>query len=258
MVYQLALACQFAGRSVTTMLPEEGVVIRLAGDGPPRFGPSIFLGTPCCQCSPPGPKSESIQAHRAPPPPPSPRRSFTITLPARGRSQPHPNFSRCRPPAPSDPGGDAESCQPLYRYPFTNCTPLRPPPQHHSRHPLRPGQHQHGRVPHVPYLPGRVQRSPQPPLPTPSRWPAIAAAPRSGSKSARGDVVPTDDSDSLDPLDQVCQLLLQGEIVAIKGIGGIHLACDCHQRKPPSSQLRQRKTALPQTLCVDGAGPFRD
>jgi hydrogenase maturation protein HypF len=32
----------------------------------------------------------------------------------------------------------------------------------------------------------------------------------------------------LDDVDAVCTLLQKGEIVAIKGIGGIHLACDAH------------------------------
>ncbi|BCL34825.1 carbamoyltransferase HypF [Nostoc sp. MS1] len=44
----------------------------------------------------------------------------------------------------------------------------------------------------------------------------------------------------LDDVDAVCTLLQKGEIVAIKGIGGIHLACDATQ-ETAVQKLRQRK-----------------
>jgi hydrogenase maturation protein HypF len=44
----------------------------------------------------------------------------------------------------------------------------------------------------------------------------------------------------LDDVDAVCTLLQKGEIVAIKGLGGIHLACDATQ-KTAVQRLRQRK-----------------
>ncbi|WP_448268106.1 carbamoyltransferase HypF [Nostoc sp. DSM 114159] len=44
----------------------------------------------------------------------------------------------------------------------------------------------------------------------------------------------------LDDVDAVCTLLQKGEIVAIKGLGGIHLACDATQ-KTVVQKLRQRK-----------------
>ncbi|AFY47057.1 (NiFe) hydrogenase maturation protein HypF [Nostoc sp. PCC 7524] len=44
----------------------------------------------------------------------------------------------------------------------------------------------------------------------------------------------------LDDVDAVCTLLQKGEIVAIKGIGGIHLACDATQ-EAAVQKLRQRK-----------------
>ena len=44
----------------------------------------------------------------------------------------------------------------------------------------------------------------------------------------------------LDDVDAVCTLLQKGEIVAIKGIGGIHLACDATQAAAVQ-KLRQRK-----------------
>ncbi|MBH8562729.1 carbamoyltransferase HypF [Nostoc sp. CENA67] len=44
----------------------------------------------------------------------------------------------------------------------------------------------------------------------------------------------------LDDVDAVCTLLQRGEIVAIKGLGGIHLACDATQ-ETAVQKLRQRK-----------------
>ncbi|MEH2061113.1 MAG: carbamoyltransferase HypF [Nostoc sp.] len=44
----------------------------------------------------------------------------------------------------------------------------------------------------------------------------------------------------LDDVDAVCTLLQKGEIVAIKGLGGIHLACDATQ-ETAVQRLRQRK-----------------
>ncbi len=44
----------------------------------------------------------------------------------------------------------------------------------------------------------------------------------------------------LDDVDAVCTLLQKGEIVAIKGLGGIHLACDATQ-EAVVQKLRQRK-----------------
>ncbi len=44
----------------------------------------------------------------------------------------------------------------------------------------------------------------------------------------------------LDGVDAVCTLLQKGEIVAIKGLGGIHLACDATQ-EAAVQKLRQRK-----------------
>ncbi|AKG23772.1 carbamoyltransferase HypF [Calothrix sp. 336/3] len=44
----------------------------------------------------------------------------------------------------------------------------------------------------------------------------------------------------LDDVDAVCTLLQRGKIVAIKGIGGFHLACDATQ-ETAVNQLRQRK-----------------
>jgi len=56
---------------------------------------------------------------------------------------------------------------------------------------------------------------------------------------ADGNVV-TDPISALDDVDAACNLLQRGEILAIKGIGGIHLACDA-TNEAAVQKLRERK-----------------
>ncbi|MDB9501262.1 carbamoyltransferase HypF [Nodularia spumigena] len=53
----------------------------------------------------------------------------------------------------------------------------------------------------------------------------------------------------LDDVDAVCTLLQKGEIVAIKGLGGIHLACDATQ-EAAVQKLRQRKRRYHKPLAL--------
>ncbi len=53
----------------------------------------------------------------------------------------------------------------------------------------------------------------------------------------------------LDDVDAVCTLLQRGEIVAIKGLGGIHLACDATQ-EIAVQKLRQRKNRYRKPLAL--------
>ncbi|HLO83691.1 MAG TPA: carbamoyltransferase HypF [Nostocaceae cyanobacterium] len=53
----------------------------------------------------------------------------------------------------------------------------------------------------------------------------------------------------LDDVDAVCTLLQKGEIVAIKGLGGIHLACDATQ-EAAVQKLRQRKKRYHKPLAL--------
>jgi hydrogenase maturation protein HypF len=53
----------------------------------------------------------------------------------------------------------------------------------------------------------------------------------------------------LDDVDAVCTLLQKGEIVAIKGLGGIHLACDATQ-ETSVQKLRQRKGRYYKPLAL--------
>ncbi|MBE9148267.1 carbamoyltransferase HypF [Coleofasciculus sp. LEGE 07092] len=63
-------------------------------------------------------------------------------------------------------------------------------------------------------------------------------------EQANGQVV-----DTSDPLDTVCILLQQGEIVAIKGLGGIHLACDATNERTVQ-KLRSRKQRYHKPLAL--------
>ncbi|MEH2037798.1 carbamoyltransferase HypF [Nostoc sp.] len=55
----------------------------------------------------------------------------------------------------------------------------------------------------------------------------------------------------LDDVDAVCSLLQKGEIVAIKGLGGIHLACDATQ-ETAVQKLRQRKKRYHKPFALMG------
>ncbi len=54
---------------------------------------------------------------------------------------------------------------------------------------------------------------------------------------------------TMDDLDAVCTLLQKGEIVGIKGLGGIHLACDATQ-ETAVQKLRQRKRRYDKPLAL--------
>ncbi|MHC5611805.1 MAG: carbamoyltransferase HypF [Nostoc sp.] len=67
-----------------------------------------------------------------------------------------------------------------------------------------------------------------------------ACGPTAWLERADGKSVTASMFSMLDDVDAVCTLLQKGEIVAIKGLGGIHLACDATQ-ETPVEKLRQRK-----------------
>ena len=64
--------------------------------------------------------------------------------------------------------------------------------------------------------------------------------PKAWLEQADGKPITTSSFSRLDDVDAVCTLLLQGEIVAIKGLGGIHLACDA-TNEAAVQKLRSRK-----------------
>lgn len=64
--------------------------------------------------------------------------------------------------------------------------------------------------------------------------------PRAWLERSDGQPIASDMFSTLDDVDAACTLLQRGEIVAIKGIGGIHLACDA-TNETAVQRLRQRK-----------------
>ncbi|TAF09305.1 MAG: carbamoyltransferase HypF [Nostocales cyanobacterium] len=68
----------------------------------------------------------------------------------------------------------------------------------------------------------------------------FTCGPRACLERADGKPVIADMFSMLDDVDAVCTLLQKGEIVAIKGLGGFHLACDATQ-ETAVQKLRERK-----------------
>lgn len=64
--------------------------------------------------------------------------------------------------------------------------------------------------------------------------------PKAWLERADGKPIVSDMFSMLDDVDAVCTLLQRGEIIAIKGIGGIHLACDA-TNETAVQKLRERK-----------------
>ncbi|MEA5583142.1 carbamoyltransferase HypF [Nodularia harveyana UHCC-0300] len=73
--------------------------------------------------------------------------------------------------------------------------------------------------------------------------------PRAWLERADGKPVTASMFSMLDDVDAVCTLLQKGEIVAIKGLGGIHLACDATQ-EAAVQKLRQRKGRYHKPLAL--------
>ncbi|MBD2292765.1 carbamoyltransferase HypF [Anabaena sphaerica FACHB-251] len=68
----------------------------------------------------------------------------------------------------------------------------------------------------------------------------FTCGPRAWLERADGKVISSDMFSMLDDVDAVCTLLQKGQIVAIKGLGGFHLACDATQ-ETAVKKLRERK-----------------
>ncbi len=126
-----------------------------------------------------------------------------------------------------------------FRYPFTNCTHCGP---------------RLSIIETVPYDRERTTMAPFPLCdecaaefgdPSDRRFHAQpiachACGPRASLERLDGKVVSFDQHSMLDDVDAVTSLLQKGEIVAIKGLGGFHLACDATNDEAVS-RLRARK-----------------
>jgi hydrogenase maturation protein HypF len=130
-----------------------------------------------------------------------------------------------------------------FRYPFINCTNCGP------RYTI---------IDDIPYDRPQTSMKPFPCAPAarrntmipkivgfmPSPMPAPSAARMCSCWTADGQA-----SDTKDPIGTVVDLLKQGRIVAIKGLGGFHLAVDA-ENEPAVARLRQRKHREEKPLAL--------
>jgi hydrogenase maturation protein HypF len=130
-----------------------------------------------------------------------------------------------------------------YRYPFTNCTNCGPRFTIIADIPYdRPNTTMH----HFRMCPECQQEYDDP---LDRRFHAQPnACPKCGPQlelvNARGNLVPCDDA-----ISKTCQLLKEGEIIAIKGLGGFLLACDATSQTVVN-RLRQRKNRPAKPLAI--------
>ena len=108
-----------------------------------------------------------------------------------------------------------------YRHALDQLHELRTALHDRARPALRPAAHDDGAVPDVPGVRGRVRRRRRPALPRPAELlPGVRPAPaRWSTRTARRCA-------GEDPIADAAALLAAGRIVAVKGLGGYHLAVD--------------------------------
>ena len=107
-----------------------------------------------------------------------------------------------------------------YRYPFLNCTNCGPRLTIITGAPVRPPAHDDGGVRDVCRVPRGIRRPARPPVPRPAdRLPGLRSAPR--APDHRGQPIATADPHRLGGRGAA----RRARSVAIKGLGGYHLAC---------------------------------
>ena len=131
---------------------------------------------------------------------------------------------------------------------------LRPALHDHRGSALRPGAHHHAALPAVPGLPARNTKTRPTGAFTPSPTPARCAGRGCGWCGARTaaaivELAEGTPHDPAAPIRAAAELLRRGEILAVKGLGGFHLACDATDGEAVR-RLKQRKRRPHKALAV--------
>ena len=143
-------------------------------------------------------------------------------------------------------------------YPFTNCTNCGPQVHDHRGPALRPRADDDAELPAVPGLPAGVRGPGRPALPRGAqRVPGVRAARAAAAVGGEGDGVielaAGGEAGPAAPIRAAADLLRAGEILAVKGLGGFHLACDATDGEAVR-RLKQRKRRPDKPLAVMFAG----
>jgi len=222
-VYRLAKACNLVGEVCND---GQGVLIYVSGTTEAIADFVQRLQTDC----PPLAKIESI--HRTPNPGDRTFHDFTIAQSVNSSVQ-----TQIPPDAATCPHCQADTFDVRsrwYNYPFTNCTHCGPRLSIIRSIPYDRKQTSMAKFAMCPdcareYHDIDNRRFHAQPIACP------VCGPRVWLERANGEKI-----DTANPIDTVCTLLKQGEIVAIKGLGGIHLACDA-TNETTVQRLRSRK-----------------
>ncbi|MEQ8540862.1 MAG: carbamoyltransferase HypF [Coleofasciculus sp. D1-CHI-01] len=222
-VYRLAKACNLVGEVCND---GQGVLIYVSGTTDAIADFVQRLQTDC----PPLAKIESID--RTPNPGDRTFHDFTIIQSVNSTVQ-----TQIPPDAATCPQCQAETFDVRsrwYNYPFTNCTHCGPRLSIIRSIPYDRKQTSMADFALCPdcareYHDIENRRFHAQPIACP------VCGPRVWLEGANGEKI-----DTANPIDTVCTLLKQGEIVAIKGLGGIHLACDA-TNETTVQRLRSRK-----------------
>ncbi|MGA9378834.1 MAG: carbamoyltransferase HypF, partial [Phormidium sp.] len=227
-VYRLAKLCNLRGEVCND---GEGVLIRVVGTAE---AVETFIDRLQEEC-PPLAKIEAIA--RSPLPQPPDYTDFTITQSISNKVK-----TSITPDAATCPQCKAEIFDPFsrwYRYPFTNCTHCGP---RLSIVRAIPYDRRNTSMANFNMCADCAKEYADV---TNRRFHAQPVAchfcgPKAWLERADGKPIVSDMFSMLDDVDAVCTLLQRGEIVAIKGIGGIHLACDA-TNETAVQKLRERK-----------------
>ncbi len=236
-VYHLALDCGLCGEVCND---GEGVLIRVVGD---HNAINTFVHRLETE-PPPLAKIESI--HRYPYTGEQSFSNFTIVSSKSNKIR-----TKIAPDAATCPACKQDIFDPLsrfYRYPFTNCTHCGPRLSIIKKLPYdRENTSMAGFE-----LCIECQQNYEDPLNRRFHAQPVAChicGPKVILERADGNAVTAHMFSMLDEVDAVCTLLQRGQIIAIKGLGGFHLACDATNEEIVQ-KLRQRKHRPDKPLAL--------